>query len=68
MLRLGPILFLLLSACGVSSEAPEAPIFRFSAIPDEKPTEQRARFEPVARYLLDRTGVLAEYVPVSGRR
>jgi len=40
-------------------------VFRFSAIPDEKPTEQAARFEPVTRYLAEELGVPVEYVPVN---
>lgn len=57
---------LVLTACGDPAAAPDtAPVFRFSAIPDEQLTEQRARFDPVARYLADALGVAVEYVPVN---
>jgi phosphonate transport system substrate-binding protein len=56
----------MLLACGDgSSEDAEALALRFSAIPDERPTEQRARFEPVAAYLAEKLGVRVEYVPVN---
>ena len=58
---------LLLLACEAGEPAadPSGAVFRFSAIPDEKPTEQRARFQPVADYLAERLGVPVEYVPVN---
>jgi len=40
------------------------PVLRFSAIPDEKPTENMERFRPVAAYLADALGVKVEYIPV----
>ena len=65
------VFLLALVACG-SESAPGSdgadgadPVFRFSAIPDEKPTEQRARFAPVVEYLAEKLGVKVEYVPVN---
>ena len=58
----------LLLACGDPgrSTSPDVgEVLRFSAIPDEKPTEQRQRFQPVAEYLSERLGVAVEYVPVN---
>ncbi|MHC4937368.1 MAG: putative selenate ABC transporter substrate-binding protein [Planctomycetota bacterium] len=58
---------LVVAACGdPASDGGGAPatgekIFRFSAIPDEKPTEQEARFAPVVKYLSDALGVPVEY-------
>ena len=46
-----------------SSDAERA--FKFSAIPDEKLSEQSARFEPVAAYLSEALGIQVEYVPVT---
>jgi len=56
-----------LGACepGEGPASAAAPVFRFSAIPDEKPTDQRARFQPVADYLARQLGVAVEYVPVN---
>jgi len=39
-------------------------VLRFSAIPDEKPTERSERFQPVADYLAGALGVKVEYVSV----
>lgn len=55
-----------LAACGDAPEPPAAaPVLRFSAIPDEQPTEQVARFRPVAEHLSRALGVPVEYVPVN---
>ena len=65
-LRLAPLLLGLATvttSCGAAEES--ALVFRFSAIPDEKPTEQRARFAPVASYLQEALDVPVEYVPVN---
>ena len=40
------------------------PVLKFSAIPDEKPTENAERFRPVAKYLAGALGIEVEYVPV----
>jgi len=64
--RFAFLVAVLLVACS-QQEAPKpsAPVLRFSAIPDEKPTEQQARFQPVADYLAQRLGVQVAYVPVN---
>jgi phosphonate transport system substrate-binding protein len=54
-----------LFGCGGPSADPREPVLRFSAIPDEKPTEQMERFRPVAKYLSSALGVKVEYVSVS---
>jgi phosphonate transport system substrate-binding protein len=60
------IAFATLLACGEgASEGADLLALRFSAIPDEKPTEQRARFEPVAAYLEEKLDVKVEYVPLN---
>jgi len=61
------LLALTLGSCGRSDGGPQesGPVFRFSAIPDEKPTDQEARFQPVADYLAETLGVAVEYVPVN---
>jgi phosphonate transport system substrate-binding protein len=53
-----------LIACEAKNES-TAPVFRFSAIPDEKQTEQAARFAPVVAYLKESLGVDVEYVAVN---
>jgi len=50
-----------LTACGKET-ATTAPVFRFSAIPDEKQTERAVRFAPVVAYLQKALGVDVEYV------
>lgn len=50
-----------LTGCGART-TDAAPVFRFSAIPDEKQTERAARFAPVAAYLAKSLGVRVEYV------
>jgi phosphonate transport system substrate-binding protein len=59
-----PVFAAFLSACG-GQTATTAPVFRFSAIPDEKQTEQAARFAPVAAYLQEVLGVDVEYVAMN---
>ncbi|MHC4953907.1 MAG: putative selenate ABC transporter substrate-binding protein [Planctomycetota bacterium] len=55
---------LFLVACN-ESESTDVPVLRFSAIPDQEPTQQTERFRPVAEYLSKALGVKVEYVPVS---
>jgi len=55
-----------LLACGPQApRQPAGPVLRFSAIPDEKPTDQQARFQPVADFLARSLGVPVEFVPVN---
>ncbi len=48
---------------GQTAAAPEAAIFRFSAIPDQNTTEVREKLAPLARHLSAALGVTFEYVP-----
>lgn len=50
---------------GSASGGGAGPVFRFSAIPDEKATENDIRFVPAANYLAEKLGVKVEYVPVN---
>ena len=52
-------------SCGTPSGEAEGAVLRFSAIPDEKPTEQAERFQPVADYLAEALGIEVDYVPVN---
>jgi len=56
---------LLIAGCGNDARSATEPVLRFSAIPDEKPTDQAARFAPVTAYLSKALGVKVEYVPVN---
>ena len=53
------LLPLLIAGCGAPE--PEAPVLRFSAIPDEDVTGFVQKFRPVAAYLSERLGVPVEY-------
>ena len=55
------LLAIAVCACNDATAKRGELVFRFSAIPDEKLTEQRERFEPVAEYLADKLGVRVEY-------
>ncbi|MEM8885201.1 MAG: putative selenate ABC transporter substrate-binding protein [Planctomycetota bacterium] len=50
---------------GAESSANADKVFKFSALPDQKLSEQSARFEPVAKYLSEALGMKVEYVPVT---
>ncbi len=50
---------------GVDGSSDAEKVFKFSAIPDEKLSEQSARFEPVARYLSEALAMEVEYVAVT---
>jgi phosphonate transport system substrate-binding protein len=56
-----------LAGCGGGGgkESKQAPVLRFSAIPDDNTTELTRKFGPVADYLAARLGVPVEYVPSS---
>jgi len=58
------LLCLSLGACG-SEAVGDKSAFRFSAIPDEKPTENEARFARVAEYLAEKLGIKVEYMAVT---
>lgn len=57
--------FLLAAAAAflIGCGAGEAKVLRFTAIPETNTTELKRRFDPVAAYLSERTGVAVEYVP-----
>ncbi|MEO0650732.1 MAG: putative selenate ABC transporter substrate-binding protein [Planctomycetota bacterium] len=56
--------FIGLLGCGTSPEG-DAPILRFTAIPDANRTELAQRFGPLAAYLEQELGLPVEYVPTS---
>lgn len=70
---LRPLRFVLLvmlafvvTACGGGSDSQEkadAPVLRYSAIPDQNTTELIQRFAPLTEYLSKQLGVEVEYVP-----
>jgi phosphonate transport system substrate-binding protein len=62
-MRLVPALLLLvlLAPAGCGGPDTQAPVLRFSAIPDEDVTGFVQKFQPVAAYLAERLGVPVEY-------
>ena len=53
-------------ACGVVSVAASAQsTLRVTAIPDESPTELARKFEPLGKYLEEKTGMKVEWTPVT---
>lgn len=59
------LIFCAVVACGDSDKAaPDGLVLRFSAIPDQEPTKQVERFQPVADYLAKELGVKVEFIPV----
>jgi len=55
---------LFVAACGGSGQdESEAPVLRYSAIPDQNTTELVQRFAPLTAYLSEQLGVPVEYVP-----
>ncbi|MHC4450327.1 MAG: phosphate/phosphite/phosphonate ABC transporter substrate-binding protein, partial [Planctomycetota bacterium] len=65
-MRVLSLVFVCLTLAGCGGQPDEGEIvFRFSAIPDEKPTENEVRFAPVAEYLAEKLGVKVEYKAVT---
>ncbi len=63
-----PIAAVLAAGCGggqetAPAEAPEAPVFRFTAIPDQNTTELIEKFGPFAAHLAQELGFDVEYAP-----
>ena len=52
-------------ACTLSAVAAETAVLRVSAIPDEAPTELQRKFEPLGKYLSDKTGMKVVFTPVT---
>ena len=59
MMAMGALVW---TACA-RTESQEAPILRFTAIPDQTSTELAEKFQPFSQYLSRELGVAVEYVP-----
>ncbi len=53
---------LAVAALGVQAQAP---VFKFTAIPDEAPTELQRKAGPLIKYLESRLGMKVEFIPVT---
>ena len=54
-----------LACIAFSSQAQTAPVFKFTAIPDEAPTELQRKAGPLIRYLEAKLGMKVEFIPVT---
>ena len=60
-----PALVAFAISCIASAPAWPQATLKVSAIPDEAPTELQRKFEPLGRYLEQRTGMKVQFIPVS---